>query len=109
MHAETQDAMRTALRQAGAITAVDGQHSIRQTLHLAHRLYDAILLLQPEERARRVRLIDAMFTPAAHRVNFSTFPDRSDPGDLEDLAPAPPLACRIAGCLQDWNYAETDV
>jgi hypothetical protein len=60
--------MRTALRQAGAITAVDGQHSIRQTLHLAHRLYDAMLLLQPEERARRIRLIDVVFTPAAPRL-----------------------------------------
>ena len=68
MHTETQDAMRTALRQAGTITAVDGQHSIRQRLHLAHRLYDAMLLLQPEERARRIRLIDAVFTPAAPRL-----------------------------------------
>jgi hypothetical protein len=67
MHTETQDAMRTALRQAGAIAAVDGQHSIRQRLVLAHRLYDAMLLLQPEERARRIRLIDAMFTPPALR------------------------------------------
>ena len=68
MHAETQDAMRTALRQAGAIAAVDGQYSIRQRLRLAHHLYDAMLLLQPDERARRIRLIDAMFTPAAPRL-----------------------------------------
>ena len=67
MHTETQDAMRTALRQAGAIAAVDGQHSIRQRLHLAHRLYDAMLLMQPEARVRRIRLIDAVFTSAAPR------------------------------------------
>ena len=67
MHTETRDAMRTALRQASAIAAVDGQHSIRQTLRLAHRLYDAMLLMQPEERARRIRLIDTMFTPPAPR------------------------------------------
>jgi len=68
MYTETQDAMRIALRQAGAIAAVDGQHSIRQRLGLAHRLYDAMLALQPEERARRVRLIDAMFTPPSLRL-----------------------------------------
>ena len=67
MHIETQDVMRTALRQAGAITAVDGRYSIRQRLALAHQLYDALLLLKPEERARRVRLIDTIFTPPAMR------------------------------------------
>ena len=64
MHTETQDAMRTALRQAGAITAVEGPYSIRERLRLAHHLYDALLLLPPEDRARRVRLIDAIFTSA---------------------------------------------
>lgn len=68
MHTETQDAMRTALRQAGAITSVDGPYSIRERLHLAHRLYDAMLLLDPEERARRIRLIDAVFPPLASRL-----------------------------------------
>jgi CHASE2 domain-containing sensor protein len=68
MHAETQDTMRIALRQAGAITAVDGQYSIRQRLRLAHHLYDAMLRLHPDERARRIRLIDAMFTPASQRL-----------------------------------------
>ena len=68
MHTETQDAMRTALRQAGAITAVDGKYSIRQRLNLAHQLYDAMLLLPPEDRARRIRLIDTVFTPPALRT-----------------------------------------
>ena len=67
MHTETQDAMRTALRQARAITAVDGHNTIRQRLVIDHHLYDAMLLLQPKERARRIRLIDAMFTPPALR------------------------------------------
>ena len=67
MDTEIHDAMRTALRQAGAIAAVDGQHSIRQRLVLAHHLYDAMLLLEPEERARRNRLIDAVFTPPPPR------------------------------------------
>ena len=68
MHTETQDAMRTALRQAGAITAVDGKYSIRERLSLAHQLYDAMLLLPPEDRARRIRLIDTVFTPSAPRT-----------------------------------------
>ena len=67
MATETQDAMRTALRQAGAITGVDGKYSIRERLQLAHHLYDSLLLLQPEARARRVSLIDAVFTPPALR------------------------------------------
>jgi hypothetical protein len=62
MNIQSEDEMRTALRQAGAIAAVDGEHSIRKRLGLAHRLYDAMLLLEPLERARRVRLIDAVFT-----------------------------------------------
>jgi hypothetical protein len=68
MQTEMQDAMRTALRQAGAISAVDGPYSIRERLRLAHQLYDAMLLLQPEERARRICLIDTMFPPLAPRL-----------------------------------------
>jgi hypothetical protein len=64
MNVQSEDEMRTALRQAGAIAAVDGEHSIRKRLGLAHRLYDAMLLLEPGERARRVRLIDAVFPPS---------------------------------------------
>jgi hypothetical protein len=64
MNIHSEDEMRTALRQAGAIAAVGGEHSIRKRLTLAHRLYDAMLLLEPVERARRVRLIDAVFTPS---------------------------------------------
>ena len=67
MRTRKEDEMRTALRQAGAITAVDGQHSIRQRLGVAHQLYDAMLLLEPDDRARRIRLIDAVFTPSAAR------------------------------------------
>jgi len=63
MHIDTQDAMRTALRQAGAITVVEGRHSIRQRLSLAHDLYDALLRLPRDERVRRVNLIDAIFPP----------------------------------------------
>lgn len=59
----TQDDMRTALRQARAIAAVGGRHSFRRTLGVAHSLYDAMLVLAPEDRARRNRLIDAVFTP----------------------------------------------
>ena len=67
MQTKTEDEMRTALRQAGAITAVDGQHSIRQRLGVAHQLYDAMLLLEPDDRARRIQLIDAVFTPFCAR------------------------------------------
>jgi hypothetical protein len=67
MHTEMQDAMRIALRQAGAISAVDGPCSIRDRLRLAHQLYDAMLLLQPPERARMIRLIDTVFPPLAPR------------------------------------------
>jgi hypothetical protein len=67
MHTETQNAMRTALRQADAIADVDGRYTIRQRLRLAHDLYDAMIRLQPEERARRNHLIDAVFMPPAAR------------------------------------------
>ena len=65
MNVQSEDEMRTALRQAGAIAAVDGEHSIRKRFGLAHRLYNAMLLLDPGEPARRVRPIDAVFTPAS--------------------------------------------
>ena len=65
MQTKAEEEMRTALRQAGAITAVDGQYSIRQRLVVAHQLYDAMLLLEPDDRARRIRLIDAVFMPSA--------------------------------------------
>jgi hypothetical protein len=61
MRTETEDAMRTALRQAGAIATVDGQHSLRRMLGIAHELYRALIRLEPKDRARRVRLIDAIF------------------------------------------------
>lgn len=64
---DSKDEMRTALRQTGAITAVDGQHLIRQMLGLAHRLYDAMLMLEPDERSRRIRLIDTIFPASAPR------------------------------------------
>ncbi len=64
---DTENEIRTALRQAGAITAVDGQHLTRQRLGLAHRLYDAMLRLEPAERSRRVRLIDSIFSPSPPR------------------------------------------
>ena len=67
---QTEDDMRTALRQAGAIAAVGGERSMRRMLGLAHEIYDAMILLRPEDRKRRVRLIDAIFgSPArdSHR------------------------------------------
>jgi len=71
MRTQAEDDMRTALRQAAAIAAVSGERSMRRMLGLAHEIYDAMLLLRPEDRARRVRLIDAIFeSPArgsAHR------------------------------------------
>jgi hypothetical protein len=67
MQTETQDPMRTALRQAGAIAAVDGSYTVRQRLSLASDLYDSLLLLPPEDRARRIRLIDTVFPPLASR------------------------------------------
>jgi len=72
MRTKTEEEMRTALRQAGTIVAVDGRHSIQQRLGLAHALYDAMLLLEPEERVRRVRLIDAVFPPACAARTRST-------------------------------------
>jgi len=65
MQTKMEKEMRIALRQAGAIAAVQGKHSIRQILGVAHQLYDAMLLLEPADRARRIRLIDAMFAPSA--------------------------------------------
>ena len=61
MSSTIEDDLRTALRQAGAIASLDGPTSLRQTLTLAHDLYAAMVRLEPDERARRVRLIDAMF------------------------------------------------
>ena len=61
MRTATDDEMRTALRQASAIAAVSGQRSMRQILGLAHQIYNALVLLDPEGRARRTRLIDAIF------------------------------------------------
>ena len=66
MRTQTEHEMRTALRQAGAIAAVGGQLSLRRILNLAHRIYSALILLAPEDRARRIRLIDAIFGAAAH-------------------------------------------
>jgi len=65
MRTETEDEMRTALRQAGAIVAVSGPHSFRQTLGLAHQIYDALIRLEPTDRARRICLIDAIFGSVA--------------------------------------------
>ena len=55
MTTEIEDEMRTAMRQAGAIAAVSGRHSFRQTLGLAHELYDALILLRPKDRGSRAR------------------------------------------------------
>ena len=67
MSTETEDDMRTALRQAGAIAAVDGQRSVRQTLRLAHAIYNTLMILPPAHRARRIQLIDAIFGSAVRR------------------------------------------
>jgi predicted HD phosphohydrolase len=61
---DIEEGMRTALRQAAAIAAVDGEPRIRVTLCLAHDLYDAMLRMSPEDRARRIGLIDAVFGQA---------------------------------------------
>ena len=61
MSRRSEDEMRTALRQAGAITSFESQRSIRRTLILAHRLYDAMLRMTPAARSRRIELIDAIF------------------------------------------------
>ena len=68
MRTGTEDEMRTALRQASAIAAVSGQRSMRRVLGLAHQIYNALVLLEPEGRARRIRLIDAIFgsVPRSH-------------------------------------------
>ena len=63
MRSTSEDDMRTALRQAGAIAAINGERSTRRMLGIAHRLYNAMFLLDPDDRARRIRLIDAMFAP----------------------------------------------
>jgi hypothetical protein len=64
---DTKDDMRTALRQPAAITALDHQPLMRQSLELAHWHQDAMLRLEPDERSRRISLIDAMFPPSALR------------------------------------------
>ena len=61
MSTQTEDDMRTALRQAGVIAAVSGERSLRRILGLAHEIYDALILLRPEDRARRIHLIDTIF------------------------------------------------
>ena len=61
MRTQAEDDMRTALRQASAIAAVGGERSMRRMLGLAHEIYDALILLRPEDRARRIHLIDAIF------------------------------------------------
>ena len=63
MRTTSEDDMRTALRQAGAIAAINGERSTRRMFALAHDLYNAMFLLDPDDRARRIRLIDAMFAP----------------------------------------------
>jgi hypothetical protein len=40
---------------------VGGQRSMRRMLGLAHQIYNALVRLEPEGRARRIRLIDAIF------------------------------------------------
>jgi hypothetical protein len=60
--------MRTAIRQAGAIAALDRGISLRQTLSLANDLYDALIEMGPKERARRIRLLDTVLGhTATHR------------------------------------------
>jgi hypothetical protein len=62
----SEDEMRTALRQARTIASFESEPSIRRTLGLAHKLYDAMLRMTPEGRSRRVDLIDSIFgCPAA--------------------------------------------
>jgi hypothetical protein len=67
MRIKIEDEMRTALRQAGAIAAVDGKHSPRWMLALAQELFNAMVLLEPAERSRRVQLIDSIFSQARGR------------------------------------------
>jgi hypothetical protein len=61
MRNDTEQDLRTALRQAAAIAAVEGPTSMRVTLTLAHDLYAAMIRLAPGDRARRIRLIDTVF------------------------------------------------
>jgi hypothetical protein len=65
MRSTNEDDIRTALRQANAISSFESQPSIRRTLILAHRLYDAMLLMTPDARTRRVALIDDVFRGAS--------------------------------------------
>ena len=53
--------MRTAIRHAGAIAALDRSATLRQTLNLANDLYEALIDLEPRARARRIRVLDAVF------------------------------------------------
>jgi len=67
MRIRSDDDILTALRQASAIAAISGERSTRRILGLAHDLYNAVILLEPNDRARRIRLIDEMFTPRSRR------------------------------------------
>jgi len=53
--------MRTAIRHAGAIAALDRSATLRQTVNLANDLYEALIDLEPRARARRVRVLDDVF------------------------------------------------
>lgn len=68
MRTKTEEEMRTALRQARAIAAVGGERSLRRTLRLAHGIYDGLTRLEPDHRARRIRLIDSIFGSTAGRL-----------------------------------------
>ena len=57
----SEDDMRTAIRQAGAIAAVDKSATLRETLNLANDLYEALLDLEPRARERRIRVLDDVF------------------------------------------------
>ena len=61
MRTQSEHDMRIALQQAGAIAAISGERSTRRVLGLAHDLYNAMILLGLDDRARRIRLIDAVF------------------------------------------------
>jgi hypothetical protein len=71
MRNDTEHDLRTALRQATAIAAIDGPTNMRVTLTLAHDLYAAMTRLAPDDRARRIRLIDAVFGPIASAADDS--------------------------------------
>jgi hypothetical protein len=53
--------MRTAIRHAGAIAAVDRSATLRQTINLANDLYESLIDLEPRARARRIRVLDDVF------------------------------------------------